>query len=190
MVAVNVNSNGKYPRIWVRWVTQQVAIAVLCELSATHRLNLPHLRRLPLTVDTADGDLERYLRDLIAAAASGIPADVAGRVDMVTDIVLTDAAVSIAEPDLQTMVAWWLAEHYPTRSDGDEHNGWKVDWEDHECFDPEVIAADLVGSQLIAPAWKLEELSELASRNVGNKSAIARRSRRPIVSPLQLAFTI
>ena len=184
-------ASSGYPQVWVRWATQQVRTAVSCELAAASRLMLPHLRRLPLTIDAAGVDDERYLRDLIAVAADRIPADVGDRVDMITTAVLTDSAVSIAEPDLQTMVAWWLAAHHVTPADSAELDGCDGDADDHECIDPEALAADLVRSGLIAPAWKYAELSELAARNlrVGSTTTV-RRQRRAAVSPLQMVFPI
>ncbi len=193
MVESGENVSRGYPRVWVRWVTQQVRFAVSCELSASDPTRLPHLRRLPLAVDTAGVQVEAFLRDLIAVAASRIAADADNRVDMVTSAVLADDAVTIDEPDLQTMLAWRLAEHHtmgkhPGRDyilDGD-------DWDDHECLDPEAVAADLIASGLVAPAWKLSELSELAAYNLRSEPNIlvGRRRRRPVVSPLQMAFPI
>lgn len=192
MVGFRVNTSCIYPRVWVRWVTQQVRIAVSCELSVANRLELPHLRRLPLTVDAAGVDFESYLRDLIVGAASKIPADADDRVDMVTESVLADISVSIAEPDLQTMVAWWLAEHHTVRRRVDDERERDDDWDEHECLDPEALAADLVGSGLIAPAWTFNQLSELAAHNLraGSTTSTVRRSRRSAVSPLQIAFPI
>lgn len=184
-------ASSGYPRVWVRWATQQVRTAVSCELSAASRLTLPHLRRLPLTIDAAGVDDENYLRNLIAVAADRIPAHAGDRVDIVTAAILADNAVSIAEPDLQTMVAWWLAAHQSTPADSAELDGSGGDADDHECIDPEALAADLVGSGLIAPAWKYAELSELAARNVRAESTTAvRRQRRPTVSSLQMVFPI
>ena len=165
--------------------------AVSCELSAASRLMLPHLRRLPLIIDAARVDDESYLRNLIAVAAHQIPNQHGDRVDMVTAAVLADNAVSIAEPDLQTMVAWWLAAHHSTPTDSAELDGRAGDADDHECIDPEALAADLVGSGLIAAAWKYAELSELAAHNLCVESTITvRRQRRSTVSPLQMVFPI
>lgn len=191
MPALNKASSG-YPPAWVRWATQQVRTAVSCELSAASRLVLPHLRRLPLTIDAAGIDDESYLRNLIAKAAQRIPSNHAGdRVDTVTAAVLADDGVSIVEPDLQTMVAWWLAAHHSPPADSAELDGSDGDADDHECIDPEALAADLVGSGLIAPAWKYAELSELAARNLRVESTTTvRRQRRPTVSPLQMVFPI
>ena len=190
MSASNLASSV-YPQVWVRWATQQVRTAVSCELSAASRLMLPHLRRLPLTIDAAGVDDESYLRDLIAVAAQRIPADVGDRVEKITTAVLTDNAVSIAEPDLQTMVAWWLAAHHWTPRDSAEVDGRDGDGDDHECIDPEALAADLVGSGLIAPAWKYAELSELAARHLrAGSTTTVRRQRRPTVAPLQMVFPI
>jgi len=193
MVESGEDVSRGYPRVWVRWVTQQVRFAVSCELSAADPSRLPHLRRLPLAVDTAGVPVEAFFRDLIVVAASRIAADADDRVDLVTAAVLADDAVTIDEPDLQTMLAWRLAEHHtmgkhPGRDqilDGD-------DWDDHECLDPEAVAADLIASGLVAPAWKLSELSELAAYNLRSEPniLIGRRRRRPVVSPLQMAFPI
>lgn len=195
MVESEVNVNRGYPRVWVRWVTQQVRFAVHCELSAADPTRLPHLRRLPLAVDTAGVQVETFLKDLIAVSASrnGAATDADDRVDMVTAAVLADAAVTIAEPDLQTMLAWRLAEHHTMRKHpGGEHIRDDDEWDDHECLDPEAVAADLVGSGLVAPAWKLSELSELAVHNLRSRSdiTIGRRRRQPVVSPLQMTFPI
>ncbi len=180
-----------YPQVWDRWATQQVGTAISCELSAASRLMLPHLRRLPLNIDAAGVDDESYLRGLIAVAAERVPAHAGDRVDVVTTAVLTDNAVSIAEPDLQTMVAWWLAAHHSTLINSAEQDGSGGAADDHECIDPEALAADLVGSGLIAPAWKYAHLSEVAARNSRAESTTAvRRQRRQAVSPLQMVFPI
>ena len=150
---------------------------------------LPHLRRLPLTIVTAGVDDETYLRNLITVAAERIPAHAADRVDVVTTAVLADGGVSIAEPDLETMVAWWLAAHHSNPTGSAEQDAHDHDADDHECIDPEALAADLVGSGLIAPAWKYAELSELSARNLSAESTkTGRRQRRPTVSPLQMVF--
>lgn len=179
-----------YPRVWVRWATQQVSVAVSCELSVANRLMLPHLRRLPLTINAPGVEAEKYLRDLIAVAASGIAADAEGRVAIITDAVLADSSVCICEPDLEMMVAWWLAEHYPLRDGSYQQHD--LDDDEHECIDPEALAAELVRSGLIVPAWKYNELSELAAHNLRTKATTppARRIRRSTVSPLQMAFPI
>lgn len=187
--------NHRYPGVWVRWVTQQVRFAVTCELSSPDPTKLPHLRRLPLGVDTAGVPIEAFLRDLIAAADRLIDAyaDAADRVDIVTAAVLADDAVTIDEPDLQTMLAWRLAEHHTIRRHpGGEHIPDGDDWDDHECLDPEAVAADLVDSGLLAPAWKMSELSDLAAQNLRRKSDTpsGRRRQRQAVSPLQIAFPI
>lgn len=181
-------ANSGYPQVWVRWATQQVRTAVSCELSAASRLLLPHLRRLPLTIHAAGVDDESYLRNLIAVAAKRVTDHAGDRVDMVTTAVLADSAVSIAEPDLQVMVAWWLAAHYSTPTASAEVSG---EADDHECIDPETLAADLVGSGLIAPAWNFARLSDLAAHNLRAESTTTpRRQRRPTVSPLQMVFPI
>jgi hypothetical protein len=190
MSASRMTSSG-YPHVWVRWATQQVRTAVSYELSATSRLKMPHLRGLPLTIDAAGVDDENYLRNLIAVAADRIPAHSGDRVDIVTAAVLADNAVSFAEPDLQTMVAWWLAAHHSTPTESAEQDGGGGDADDHECIDPEALAADLVGSGLIAPAWRIAQLSELAARSLRAESTTTvRRQRRPTVSPLQMVFPI
>ena len=190
MAELDTRCAGGYPRVWVRWATQQVSVAVACELSVANRLMLPHLRRLPLTINAGGVNPEKYLRDLIAVAASGIAADAEGRVAIVTDAVLADSSVCICEPDPEMMVAWWLAEHHPQRQGVDEVRDPEDD--EHECIDPEALAAELVRSGLIAPAWRYNELSELAAHNLRIKATTppARRHRRFTVSPLQIAFPI
>ena len=89
------------------------------------------------------------------------------------------------------MVAWWLAEHHTIRQGMDKENVPDDDWDEHECLDPEALAADLIRSGLIAPAWKLDALSELAAHNLRTESTSSpARRRRTAVSPLQIAFPI
>lgn len=91
------------------------------------------------------------------------------------------------------MLAWRLAEHHTMgKHPGRDHILDGDDWDDHECLDPEAVAADLIASGLVAPAWRLSELSELAAYNLRSEPniLIGRRRRRSVVSPLQIAFPI
>lgn len=181
--------NAGYPDVWVRWVTQQVRVAVTFEMSTANPAGWPHLRRLPLALDAAGVDDEKFLRELIARAAHRAAGDVDNRIDTVVMAVLADEAVTVAEPDLQTMLAWRLAERHTMKSLADDNIADYDDSGDHECLDPEAVAADLIASGLVAPAWKSSELSALAAHNhrlqTGTPSP---RRRRPAVSPLQMAF--
>lgn len=189
MVSAVGKPNNCYPDVWVRWVTQQIRVAVSFELTTTDPTRWPHLRRLPLAVNVEGVKDEVFLRKLIAYAAGSVDGDADQRIDAVVEAVLSDEAVAIAEPDLQTMLAWRLAEHHCTASSA---SGDSSEWDastDHECLDPEVVAADLVVSGLIAPAWRS---TAPATHNYRSGSgAVKRRGRRPAVSPLQIAaFTL
>ena len=188
---VHLGANQNYPHIWVRWVTQQVRVGVSCELKVSNPLALPHLRRLPLVITAPGVNPEQYLRHIIAAADAVTPDNAHDRVDVITAAVLADEAVSIAEPDLQTMVSWWLAEHHTLREKPVEQGHVDDDWLDHECLDPEAVAADLVRSGLIAPAWTAHVQSAPKARSV--RTDLRRRAARTdhqAVSPLQIALPI
>ena len=193
-MSVECNGSHHYPRMWVRWVRQQVSVAVSLELTVSNRLATPHLRRLPLIVTVKDVDVEQYLRRLIAAAAARTSAERLDRVewiDIVTSAVLADEAVSISEPDLETMVAWRLAQYHTLGKGTAAQEDLGGEWIDHECLDPETVAADLVRSGLIAPAWKVGDRTEAAAGNGAAEATVkrSRRGRRP-VSPLQIALPI
>ena len=190
-MSVHLGASQNYPGIWVRWVTQQVSVAVSCELLVSNRRALPHLRRLPLIITAPGVDPEQYVRDVITAAHTSIADDPRVRVDVITAAVLADEAVLIAEPDLQTMVAWWLAEHHTLSQTPTDQRHVDDDWLDHECMDPEALAADLVRSGLIAPAWKSQsQSSPVATSDRTDPRTSAIRKRRQGVSPLQIALPI
>lgn len=150
-----------YPPMWVRWVRQQLRAAVAYELTATDPRKGPHLRGLPLSVDAEHGDPVEFLRRLISALADTyLDVDSAARCESVAAAVLEEPGVRIAEPELTVLLAWRLAQHgilTPPASDLVDAGG-PFD-EEHECFDPEGVAAELVESGLIAPSWKLTEMT-------------------------------
>jgi hypothetical protein len=150
-----------YPQMWVRWVRQQLRTAVAYELAAPGPRKGPHLHGLSLWVDPAHGDRVEFLRRLIVVLAGTYrDLDPADRCDSVAAGVLREPGVRIAEPELTVMVAWRLAQHRthaPQASDLVDVAG--PFGEDHECFDPEAVAAELVDSGLIAPSWKLREMT-------------------------------
>lgn len=145
--------------MWMRWATQQIRTAVAYELVAADPRRGPHLSRLPLSIDEQHGDREAFLRRLIHHHAQRTPTpqtDPVSRGEHVTAAILAEPGVQIAEPDLQTMLAWQLAKHCPIEV-SDRSAGWTDD--DHECFDPEQLAAELVASGVVASAWTLREMT-------------------------------
>jgi hypothetical protein len=166
-----------YQQVWVRWVRQQLTIAVAYELTAHDPRKGPHLRGLPLSVDPEYGDPVAFLRRLISVLAvtyRGL--DFLARCDRVAAAVLRERGVHIAEPDLTVMVAWRPAQYRvlaPPAPDVAELFG-----EDHECFDPEGVAAELVESGLIAPSWKLTQMTARYTELLH-----ARRANRPASPP-------
>jgi hypothetical protein len=191
-------SDCGYPWVWVRWVRQQLSIAVAYELAAPGLRKVPHLRGLALSVDPEHGDRVEFLRQLITALAGTYQdLDPADRCDRVAAAVLREPGVRIAEPELTVMVAWRLAQHRPLSPQASD----LVDvadpfGEDHECFDPESVAAELVESGLIAPSWKLREMTAqytalLHTRAVtppASRSSSRRRSRAGAAEQLALPF--
>jgi hypothetical protein len=178
--------------VWLRWVHQQVRTAVAYELAASDPRRGPHLRRLPLVVDPGCGEASAYVRTLISRHTSGCVGHVDGdRVDVIADAVLADPGIRIAAPDFETLLAWRLAQ-YDTHPAGEERDG---QWDGHECLDPELVAADLVRSGLIAPAWELAALAaerdELITRRVQDRRRPGHIRRRPAAPPSsQLALPL
>ncbi len=180
--------------MWVRWVRQQLTTAVAYELTAQDPRNGPHLRGLPLSVYPEHGDQVEFLRRLISVLADTYRAlDLPARCDRVAAAVLHEPGVHIAEPELTVMVAWRLAQYWvlaPPAADVVDPFG-----EDHECFDPERVAAELVESGLIAASWKLTEMTarytallhaDGAARPASRPAR--RRSRAGSAEQLALAF--
>jgi hypothetical protein len=187
-----------YPRVWVRWVRQQLRIAVAYELAGPGPRKGPHLSGLSLSVDPVHGDRVEFLRQLIAALAGTYQdLDPADRCDSVAAAVLRESGVRIAEPELTVMVAWRLAQHRALAPVGSD----LLDvadplGEDHEFFDPEGVAAELVESGLIAPSWKLADMTARytallharAQTPPAARNSLRRRSRADAAQQLALPF--
>jgi hypothetical protein len=173
-------------------VSQQLTTAVAYELTAQDPSTGPHLRGLALSVDPEHGDQVEFLRRLISVLADTYRGlDFPARCDRVAAAVLHEPGVHIAEPELTVMVAWRLAQYRvlaPPAPDVAELFG-----EDHECFDPEGVAAELVESGLIAASWKLTEVTAryTALLHAGAANRLASRPARwrsPAGSAEQLAL--
>lgn len=177
--------------MWLRWATQQIRTAVAYELVAADPTRGPHLSRLPLHIDERHGPGEVFLRQRIRHHAQHRPqADPVRRVAQISAAILAEPGVQIAEPDLQTMLAWQLAKHCPVEVPGQPAH-WADD--DHECFDPEQLAAELVASGVVAPAWKLREITGryrelVAGASLTVTTTLPRRHKSRPTAPGQLAL--
>ena len=145
-------------------------------------------------MDPEHGDQVEFLRRLISVLADTYRGlDSAARCDSVAAAVLHEPGVHIAEPELTVMVAWRLAQYRvlgPPAPDVAEPFD-----EDHECFPPEAVAAELVKSGLIAPSWKLTEMTarytallHTGAANVPAPQPARRRSATASAEQLALAF--
>ena len=187
------NNRIEYPPQWLRWVRQQVMTAVAYELAAAHPERGPQLRRLPLSTDPAHGTPELFLRQLIGRHARRCPVLPAReRAEWIADAVLAEPGVSVAEPELTEMLAWHFARSavpVPGKMGADDDD---VEYGDHECFDPERLAADLVASGLVAAAWRSFRPGRIAGGGTGDPRAAQhragrpRRRRHPATAPEQL----
>ena len=193
---MNSSANGDhdYPAVWLRWVRQQIRVAVTYELTAADPRRGPHLRRLPLTIGADLGDPEVFLRQLIARLAGQLAEPETDRqTESVAAALLAEPGVQIIEPDLQVMVAWHLAAAHTMSACAGDPDPWTGRSEaDHECFDPELLAAELVASGLIAPAWQLRKITTLYNDlTISSGPADAQRPRRRArhsVAPTQLGL--
>jgi hypothetical protein len=168
VMAIDQRIAADYPVMWLRWVRQQVSVAVRYELTAANPQPGPHLRGLPLTCGPDQPLDVALLRELIHPEP-GRRVDPECREqdpecrEHIVDRILADPRIAVAAPDLAVMLAWHLTRYSaaaltaaPLGQDQPEED---TD-QDHECFDPEQLADEMVKSGLVAATWTLTQLQQ------------------------------